>query len=239
MAIQQTKKLDDLRSENEWLLIIFDALRYDTFDHFTGEADVQPTISPATWTNEWMEAIWPDNYDVCYVTGAPLTGSHDFSPYNGTDHFNQIVEVWKDNWDREVRTVRPKPITEAAMDALDNHDKVLVHYIQPHAPYIGEPKIIGQKGRGDTPTPDTAEEDTGILGEVRMKISTGEISLETLQRAYYDNLVQVVKGSKPLIKKADRRTVVTSDHGECLGEHKIGHNYNCAHVRMVPWYEPK
>lgn len=239
MATKQTEKLADFRSEDEWLLIIYDALRYDTFDHFMGEEEVEPTISPGTWTNEWMEAVWPDQYDVCYVTGAPLTGSHDFSPYDGADHFDSIVEVWKDNWDRDVRTVRPEPITDAAMNALENHDKVLVHYVQPHAPFIGEPQIIGPKGRGDTPYPENAEEDTGILRAVRKQIRTGELSLETLRRAYYDNLVQVVKGSKPLIKKSDRRTVITSDHGECLGEHKIGHNYNCTHVRKVPWYEPE
>lgn len=239
MVTTQEERIADLRSMDEWLLILYDALRYDTFDHYMGEAEVKPTISPGTWTNEWMEAVWPDQYEVCYVTGAPLTGAHDFSPYNGADHFDPIVEVWKDHWDREVRTVRPEPITEAALAALDNHDKVLVHYIQPHAPYIGDPQIIGQQGHADTPYPETAEEDSGILGEVRSKITNGDISLETLRRAYYDNLVQVVKGSKPLIENADRKTVITSDHGECLGEHKIGHNYNCVHVRKVPWYEPK
>lgn len=241
MAIQQAEKLDGLRSEDEWLLILYDALRYDTFDHFMGETAVEKTVSPATGTHAWMERVWPDKYDVCYVTGSPLVGDHNASTYNGGEHFGSMVEVWKDNWDSELRTVRPEAVTAAAIDALAGHKRVMVHYVQPHAPYIGEPRIIGgNSGSDDTyPHPANDQEDAGVLVPIRNQLDTGDLTLETLRRAYYDNLVQVVEGSNGLIEAADRRTVITSDHGECLGEHTIGHNYNCSHVRTVPWYEPK
>lgn len=241
MAINQTQKLADLRSDDEWLLVLYDALRYDTFDHYMGETAVQPTISPETGTDLWMETVWPDTYDVCYVSGSPLTGDHNVSTYNAADHFEEIVEVWKDHWDRELRTVEPGPITDSAIDALERHDKVVVHYVQPHAPYIGNEQLIGREVGEDTlhPYPEDEAENTGVLFELRDKFRNGELSLDTLRRAYYDNLVRVVEGSRPLISAADRRTVISSDHGECLGEHRIGHNHNCVHVRKVPWYEPQ
>lgn len=239
MGQQQIEKLAGLRSDDEWLLIIFDALRYDTFDHFMGEAEVQLTVSPAVATHAWMKTVWPDTYDVCYVTASPLVGEHNLSTYNGAEHFDSMVEVWKDTWDKEVRTCRPEPVTDAAMEALTEHDKVLVHYVQPHAPYIGETELIGRAdtGGGPAPHPRDAEDNTGVLEVIRDQLKSGGITLETLRRAYYDNLIHVIERSRPIIETADRRTVVTSDHGECLGEHTVGHNFDCAHVRNVPWFE--
>lgn len=237
MVTTQEQRIDDLRTADEWLLIIFDALRYDTFDHYTGEAEVEEVTSPAVRTSDWMQAIWDDQYDACYVSGAPLTGDHDHSSYTGDDHFTEMIEVWKDSWSDELRTVPPEPITDTAIEALQSYDKVLVHYVQPHAPYIGTPQIIGERGRADTPVADDERGERGVMGKIRQDYRSGELSDDELHRAYYDNLVQVAQGARPLIDASDRRTVITSDHGECLGEHKIGHNFNCSHIRQVPWFE--
>lgn len=239
MATTQEERISDLRAEDEWVLVIFDALRYDTFDHYVETADVEEVLSPATRTSDWMEQVWGDKYDACYVSGAPLTGNHDHAAYNGDAHFTEMVEVWKDNWSKDLRTVPPEPITDAALEALWGYDKVLVHYVQPHAPYIGEPRIIGERGREDTPLSDGEHGDTGVMREIRQAYTSGALSDEELHRAYYDNLVQAVKGARPLIEASNYKTVITSDHGECLGEHVIGHNHNCVHVRKVPWHELK
>lgn len=239
MVTTQEKRITDLRAEDEWLLIIFDALRYDTFDHYIEAADVEEVTSPATCTSDWMEQVWGDEYDACYVSGAPLTGNHDHVGYNGDTHFTEMIEVWRDNWSNDLRTVPPGPITDAAIDALEEYDKVMVHYIQPHAPYIGNPRIIGERGRADTPLSDSDHGDTGVMLEIRQAHVRGELSDDELHRAYYDNLVQVATGTRPLVQASDRHTVITADHGECLGEHVIGHDYNCAHVRQVPWYKVK
>lgn len=236
MATTQENRIADLRAEDEWLLVIFDALRYDTFDHYIEGADVKEVTSSATRTIDWMERVWGNEYDACYVSGAPLTGDHDHAEYNGDAHFSEMVEVWKDNWSNDLHTVPPKPITDTAIDSLARYDKVLVHYVQPHAPYFGTPRIIGEWGRADTSLPDD-HKGGGVMREIQQTYASGALTDEDLYRAYYDNLVQVAKGARPLIEASDRRTVITSDHGECLGEHVVGHNYNCAHVRQVPWHK--
>lgn len=237
MTTSQEERIAEFRTNDEWLLIIFDALRYDTFDHYQRNAEVEKVISPATRTDDWMERVWGGEYNACYVSGAPLTGNHDHSKYNGDNHFEEMVELWKNNWSKELRTVPPKPITDAATNALEEYDMVLVHYIQPHAPYIGTPRIIGERGRADTPLADDEHGDIGVMREIRQSHASGELSDEDLQRAYYDNLVQVAESARPLIEASDRPTAITSDHGECLGEHIIGHDHNCPHVRQVPWCE--
>lgn len=237
MVTTQEQRIDDLRATEEWLLLIFDALRYDTLDHYVENGSVEEVTSPATGTSDWMQQVWDEEYDACYVSGAPLTGDHDHSSYTGEEHFTEMIQVWKDNWSEELRTVPPQPITEAALDALAAYDKVVVHYVQPHAPYIGTPRIICGRGRGDAPVSGGDRGERGVTETVRHDYERGELSQEDLYRAYYDNLVQVAEGARPLIEASDRRTVVTSDHGEYLGEHTIGHNYNCAHVRQVPWFE--
>lgn len=237
MVTTQEQRIIDMRAENEWLLLIFDALRYDTFDHFMGDTPVEKVTSPSTRTSDWMETVWGDEYDVCYVSGAPLTGDHDHSAYTGDEHFTKMIQVWKDGWSKELRTVPPEPITDAALSALEDYDKVVVHYVQPHAPYIGEPKIIGERGRGDTPVAEDQRGERGVIGKIRQEYHNGELSAEDLYSAYYDNLVQVAQAARPLVEASDRLTVITSDHGECLGEHKIGHGYDCMHIRQVPWFE--
>lgn len=237
MVTSQEERISNLREEDSWLLIVFDALRFDAFDHFLDNRAVEEVRSPATRTDTWMEQIWGDEYDACYVSGAPLTGNHDHVRYNGDNHFTEMVEVWKDNWSTDLRTVPPEPVTDAAIDVVNEYDKLLVHYIQPHAPYIGKPRITGERGRADTPLPDDEYGETGVMREIRGAHDRGELTDEKLYRAYYDNLVCVVKGARPLVQLSERPTVITSDHGECLGEHVIGHNHNCAHVRNVPWYQ--
>lgn len=182
-----------------------------------------------------MQSVWGDEYDACYVSGAPLTGSHDHAAYNGDAHFTEMIEVWTDNWAADLHTVPPGPFTDAAIDTRVTYDNVLLHYVQPHA-YIGKPQIIGEKGRPDVPVPDNDSDVTGVMQEIKQAYASGALSDQNLYRAYYDNLMHVAEDARPLIESSDRHMVITSDHGECWSS-TSGHNHNCAHVRQVLWFK--
>lgn len=153
----QRELLDDLRERDRWLLIVFDAGRYDYLQPLLADTyagDVQPTFSAARDTFEWISKTWQGDFDdVTYLSGMvpvadeiPDFDMEDFKRYydgiNPGDSIGEIVKLWETEWDDGLATVPPERITSAAMDYLDR-DKLVVHYNQPHSPFIGTPKLLG------------------------------------------------------------------------------------------------
>ena len=63
---------------------------------------------------------------------------------------------------------------------------------------------------------------------------------EGLLRAYQENLQEVLKEVAVLLACLSGTIVVTSDHGECLGEQQLySHDLNSQHplLRNIPWYQ--
>jgi hypothetical protein len=76
---------------------------------------------------------------VVYVSSNPYVSSfRPVSGFLGKDHFHTVYDVWNDSWDGEKGTVLPASVTRAAMRALREHPgkRLIVHYLQPHAPYL-------------------------------------------------------------------------------------------------------
>lgn len=229
-AILQRDGLASLLQEDEFALLILDACRWDTLRHFL-DSEVRRAISPALLTVRWLNACWPDEYDITYVTAIPHiapTPRDTGVTYDGTDHFEEVVYLGDEAWDAELCTVPPAPIRDAAIE-LDA-ERIIVHYLQPHIPYIGETRI--------------EELSYWQLGPEDEKVETNEILKdvpdETVRKAYYDNLQRVwTEGVEPLLKTfEDRRVVITADHGELLGENGYyGHGRMAAPVVIVPWLE--
>jgi len=100
---------------------------------------------------------------------------------------------------------------------------LIIHYIQPHDPWIGETKIL--------------KEEDELIWE---KIKWGPISKETIRKAYKDNLKLVLDEIDKLIPQLDGKIIITSDHGELLGEKLLfshtDHLYTPELVE-IPWLE--
>ncbi|GAI95695.1 unnamed protein product, partial [marine sediment metagenome] len=77
-----------------------------------------------------------------YVSGWPCANSAGIPRlgYRVSDHFNEIIDVWKHGWDTELGTIPPWNINKAVLD-LPTRKNLLIHYMQPHEPYIGETKM--------------------------------------------------------------------------------------------------
>lgn len=245
--VSQKKLLQDLLEEDSFALIILDACRFDRFqENYSGyvNGDLKPVYSGGRLTFEYVRECFPDYYEVDYISGAiPVNGTdlefddeevqdlyQDYRPKN---HFKQIVDVWKTGWDEELGTVPAEQVTKAAIQNMDK-DRMVIHYFQPHAPYIGERSEVldgrTQPGKGEPGDKQVWE-----------RVRSGEISRRELQVLYEDNLRLVlseVERLLPFLEDKDR-VVVTSDHGEMLGEYGLfGHHFiEHPKIREVPWLE--
>jgi len=237
----------DLIHETDWdLLIILDASRFDYFkenykDYINGK--LYKVRSEGIDTFEFLRECFPDYYDLTYVSGATPVNSvvklnphgmgHLYRGYVPRDHFKEIIDVWNFGWSDGLGTVPPHRVTTAAVNNISS--KMIVHYFQPHMPAIGEPKFLGLTGnkvgkmRGNPP-------DSPIWENVKENV-------ELLRKAYEGNLRLVLLETRRLLEVVGdsfASIIVTSDHGEGLGEDGVfAHNKDHPVLREIPWLEVK
>jgi hypothetical protein len=242
----QRHLLDALRERDRYTLLVFDAGRYDYMAPLLGDTysgDVQRTFSAARDTFEWISKVWQGDFeDVTYLSGMvpvsddiPDFDAEDFRRYydgiNPGDSIGEIVKLWETHWDETVATVDPETLTNVALDYVDR-DKLVVHYNQPHSPYIGTPQLLGHCNNESAKPAAGRPNDEPIWHRVR----AGEVSDAYLRMAYWGNAARAIEAAKPLVR--ERETVVaTADHGEALGEWGMYTHDRAPHPkrRVVPW----
>lgn len=220
-------------------LLILDACRYDSF---AKHADLSGTLehrhSLGTATYEFIRHNFKNRkeYDVVYV-GAntwflKLQHELDSEIHHFVDLQNGDFDV---DWvDKELKVVTPRTVTKHAKRINEKfpNKRLIIHYLQPHHPFIGQ---VGEKHFSNQ---------TNSLREV-VQSSDSEIDQSVIRKAYIENLEKVLSEVKRLIPNLMGKTVITSDHGEMLGErHKFfpvrdyGHPpgiYNKI-LSKVPWH---
>jgi hypothetical protein len=144
----QRRLVHELLERDEFALIVLDACRFDYFEEeYEGylEGDLSRAWSPASRTRDWAPEMWSGDFDLTYVSSNPYIGDFrnkkdDDTSYRGSDHISNIVETWKTKWDSKLGTVPGEAVTEDALAAAGRSDdtRLVVHYMQPHAPFIGE-----------------------------------------------------------------------------------------------------
>lgn len=218
----QKSLLVELLEADKFLLVIFDSCRYDAFaetygDHYEGT--LQKVRTTNTYTKKYQQTTWPDQYDLTYVAGGPVISDRNFKrsdlSYRPSKHFDTIVPAWDRGYEKELGVTPPEAVTEVARET--DADRMIVHYFQPHAPYVGEQRLRESHAPSED---DSSLIETRVesLRQIYEQIEAGEIDDEKLKGAYYSNLERVMRAAKPLIADVDRPTVITSDHGELLGE---------------------
>ena len=96
---------------------------------------------------EFLKKTFTGRYDdVIYISSNPYANSR--VPQLGFDakkHFAKIVDVWLSGWDNASGTVPPGKVNVSAILAhkRDPSKRLIVHYMQPHAPYINSPNSPG------------------------------------------------------------------------------------------------
>ena len=220
----------------DWdLLVVLDACRADLWAEVVDPDSALPVgttrVSPGGTSTEWLEATFgeapPERLSSTgYVTANPYSADHVDGAALG-----HIREVWRDAWDDDLGTVRPRAVTDAAIRAGRERDldRLVVHYMQPHFPSIVDDNDDGVEldAFGDVPL--------SVWEDLRF----GRRSRAEVWRAYRANLRAVLPEVELLLSNVDAdRAVITADHGNAVGERGLyGHAAGLAlrPLREVPW----
>lgn len=231
-----------------------DAMR-EVADDFEFIGEVDSIASVGSTSSEWMlQTFRRERLDeirqTAYVTGnlfadrifvegqrPPTTETFSidypvplsFPRWNVVDgsDFRRLDKVWEYVPERGSGGFPPRPVTDRAVSVAreNDHDRLIVHYMQPHTPFIADGVPARLKDRPD----------------VLVKLRNGDFSLSAVREAYLANLSFVLDEVRLLLDNLDaERVVITSDHGEAWGElWGYGHTYGWPHpaVRRVPWVE--
>lgn len=273
--------------EEDWdYLIILDACRYDYFrkvykDYLRGE--LKKAISLASDTLEWCKKTFQKRYeDVIYISANPFINSKvEIKGFNAKNYFYKVIDVWKWGWNEQLGTVHPREVNQAMQSLKDDHvdKRFMIHYLQPHAPYIeytpynigfSRPKIETghilsdiqdsrplsriEKGLlkllvalaswtrvfGETPSSWKIRELLSLPPASPMDAVRRSIGDIGLRRAYVGNLRLVLKYVARLVEDLCGVTIITADHGECLGERgRYSHRAGLSDPFLIeiPWFK--
>ena len=215
----QREKIYKFFKDSRALLVVLDACRYDALLDSTHvlcplKVRVSKVLSSGSCTIDWLLNTFTEPIDAVYVSANPLAcyilrkgewrGRKFPAPFKG------VVDVSARFWDGNVGTVRAEYVNLAATRYLLEGENIIVHYIQPHPPFVVE----------------TWLRDTGVSLRVLVETpiyqlaSTNKVARREFKRAYIENLRYVLGNAKKLIQAALRlgyRVAVTSDHSELLG----------------------
>lgn len=230
-------KQRELISRTNWkMLIILDACRYDYFkEECNLKGRLIPAVSEGSSTIEFVKETFPGKYeDIIYVSGNPFISNHEFEGWRGTDHFFRVENVWYYGFKRVggVQTVDPSEVYKAAkrMLALYPEKRIIVHFMQPHRPFIG-----GEFG--------SLKINLMTLNRYRARMMW-KLDTETLIRAYRTNLRLVLRWVKKLIEEIWGKVIITADHGNLLNPRLMAlladthpSYLNHPDLRIVPWFE--
>ena len=273
----------DLVAEEWDYLIVLDACRYDAFERLHGEylsGRLEKRRSPGSATPEWAAKTFTGDHDITYLSANPFVNSLGIPlddlkwgasceyEWAAADHIDTVVDLWRDAWDDDLGAVVPGDVTERARErctATDDNDRTVIHYLQPHAPYLrrGRGRKL-RRIRGGVSTPAADAADDGSLSTVRKwverRLGGSQLAMmlgmvveldpasaldigdrgfgETIRSYYEENLRLALSAAADLAADLDGRTVVTSDHGEAFGEHGVWEHHVETHIPPlvdVPW----
>lgn len=154
-------------------------------------------------------------------------GSWDFVDKH---ELGKYEDLWRYSGE-DYKYCPPRYVTDRGITISreENHDRIILHYMPPHTPYLNH---IIPKNSALREFPDSSF-------AYLMKTSDKESVFE----AYLNMLRWVLDDVEILINNiGDKKIAITADHGEAFGEymiykHRAGSLH--PHIRRVPWVETK
>ncbi|WP_458190911.1 hypothetical protein [Haladaptatus sp. NG-WS-4] len=244
----QYRQLEVLRQHDEYLLIVLDACRYDMFVDIAPEYltfdQVKPIRSEGRNTFEYVAQCWPDEYDdVAYISAATPVNSDSrdkyerdtlrlYDGYVPSEHLPNIRDVWRESWNESIGITPPAAVTHAALDT--DSQRVVAHYFQPHAPFIGRQSLLGHADNANS----SPMEGEAVDAPVWQRAKWGDLTRAQLKAVYKSNLHRVLRDVCRLVEETTIENIaIMGDHGEALGEYGIYAHPPLEHpkTRQVPW----
>lgn len=189
--------------EEEWdTLILADACRYDYFEEeSTLSGDLESRFSPGSMSYEFMQASFADQkfHDTVYVTANP------FAADLPERTFYNIISLIDEYYENDMGTVPAKTIRKKTREAHEEfpNKRIIAHFMQPHEPFLSD---FGEK----------VSKDLNWAGN-QYHLSRGQ-TVNDLRRAYRENVNIALTEIEKLVEEISGKIVVSSDHGEMLGE---------------------
>lgn len=212
--------------DRDWdVLVIMDGCRVDLAREVLNEP-VGAVWSPASTSIDWLDRHFADKHrdewtDAAYVTANPFADHEtDGVPTAdlGAKPLGHFDPVYKRAWQREpVGTTPPGAVTDAALDAAGEYDRLIVHYMQPHQPFRSRPEWEGVFSNLENLTTEMNHGGADIWHQCR----DGAIDETALWRAYRDNLAWVYNEIETRLLpglSSDATVAATADHGNGMGE---------------------
>lgn len=216
----------------DWnVLVILDACRYDYFEemnHLRGTLEKVETTESCTY--DWLIANFSETYPYVYISANPFCAQRaNTQGFIGGKHFEKVIDVWNFGWNSSYNTVLPPVVTTVSIPYL-KEEKVIIHYMQPHQPGIGNTRdrLLGWR---NTP-PHVAVEASRYR----------RVSMKSIVTAYTQNLRIVLNEMRSLIAciPEHQKIVITSDHGEVFQRGRV-QLHPCGMLLPelcdVPWFE--
>lgn len=216
-------------------LIILDACRGDLFEETnTINGELGFAISSDSSTSGFLKYNFSNEEfpDTVYVSANPQTQRHEVG-----GQFHDCIRLWESDWNDELNTVTPETVTDSAIRTRERYPdkRLIVHYIQPHYPFIGE---TGRQINHRSITGD------GIIGtdqevhSVWDLLESGSLTQELVWEAYQENLELALPEVERLLENILGKSVITSDHGNSFGRYGVyGHpgGVFMKDLVRVPW----
>ncbi|MFB6177606.1 MAG: hypothetical protein ABEI99_10760 [Halobaculum sp.] len=217
---------------DDWdVLVILDACRWDLMAEVVDEYDFVDDrwdYSVASSSGEFLTKTFGDHdtSETAYVTANPFS-----KPRLKRRSFAVLDEVWEYAVDEEVRTIPAAAVTDRAIRVARKRqpDDLVVHYMQPHYPFVPDPLDRGLPLHefGQSPWDDVWD-----------KLRAGELDRTTVWEGYRENLRYVLDSVATLLRNVDGDVLITADHGNLLGEFGLyGHPdfVPIPTLKRVPW----
>jgi len=225
-------------------LVILDACRYDFFEaayktYLAGS--LEKKITRGTSTSQWLQRNFIEHYgDTVYVSANPHCSDYTIHGFRGTDHFFKVEHVWKHSWNEKLDTVEPSVMTDAALRLAKEHPdkRQIIHYIQPHGPWIGKTRISVDEIGTDSSHPSAIDGKWTVDSQVWELVRQGRFDIRRLIQADKDNLDLVLGEVRRLVAGLHGKIIITADHGEAFGEKfVVGHPFGVyiRELAQVPW----
>lgn len=207
-------------TDEEWdTLIVADAMKWKLYDDVISDDyedkfdSARSVITPGSSTPQWLNETFTESYgDTVYVAGNPQVSRHK------RDKFHKIYEVWENAYSEDDSVISPEMVTDKAIEARKEHPnkKLIVHYMQPHYPFIGYPDLnYAEYDFSDLGLTED-KEDTDVRS-VWIALGSGLVDRDDVWEGYSSNAEIVFDEVDRILESVSDRVVVTSDHGNMLG----------------------
>lgn len=234
--------------EEDWdNLIILDACRRDLFEEVADlEAfdEYRYVESADSNTTPWTVKNFTGRQfgDTVYITANPATSRE--APHA----FHRLIEVWDDKeaYDESTYSIPPESVIECASEAADKYPdkRLVVHFVQPHYPFIPRPDLVFRTyWRAAAYVGVNVEEKSEGPSDIWSAVKQGIASKEEAWEGYRANLEFMLSDAVGLAEDLPGKSVVSSDHGNMIGERSpfgrqiYGHpnDYRSPELIEVPW----